>query len=475
MKFPDNFLIGGAIAANQVEGAYNEGGRGLSTIDMYKMEESGGHFELTIDEINDALKGDDYNYPKRRGIDFYHRYIEDLDLFEEMGFKILRLSIAWTRIYPNGDDCKPNQEGIDFYHNLFDEMLKRNIQPMVTICHFDTPLHLTLECNGWQSRKTLDCFNKYVETILDEYHDKVKYWLTFNELDAAIISPYLCSGILKEKTENIEFAKYQGLHHQLLGCAYASKYMHENYPDLKLGCMMTKNLKYAKTCKPEDNLTCLKETLESYTVNDVQVFGEYPYTIKKLWKKIGFNLKTEKNDLKILRENTVDFVSFSYYASLVTSYEKEDNLTNANLLVGEKNPYLETTEWGWQIDSIGLRYSLNQLYDRYRVPIFVAENGLGAVDNFENKKVHDQYRINYIKEHLKQLLLAIDDGVECFGYTYWGCIDCIAASTSQMKKRYGFIYVDQDDDGKGTLNRYRKDSFYWYQRVINSNGEYLDE
>ncbi len=476
MEFSKDFLIGGAFAANQVEGAYNEGGRGWSTIDMYKMETSGGHFELTMAEIQEALQGDAKDYPKRRGIDFYHRYLEDLDLFQEMGFKILRLSIDWTRIYPNGDDETPNREGIDFYHRLFDELLKRNIQPMVTLNHFDTPLNLTLTCNGWESRKTLDCFKRYVETVLDEYHEKVKYWLTFNELDAALISPYLCSGMLAEKTEDKKFGKYQGLHHQLLGCAYAAKYIHENYPELRLGCMMTKNLKYAKTCRPEDNLTCLQEVQMGCMVNDVQVFGEYPYYVKNPWKKAGFKLKTEPGDMEFLKNNTVDFVSFSYYASLVTSHDKSgDDPTNANLLVGEKNPYLKTTEWGWQIDPVGLRYSLNELYDRYKKPIFIAENGLGAVDHLIGNTVEDDYRIEYIRDHLKQVLYAIDDGVDCFGYTYWGCIDCIAASTSQMKKRYGFIYVDQDDEGNGSGNRYRKKSFDWYKKVIQTNGRSLFE
>ena len=322
----------------------------------------------------------------------------------------------------------------------------------ITLNHFDTPLHLTLTCNGWESRKTLQCFKRYVATVLDEYHEKVKYWLTFNELDAAIVSPYLCSGMLAEKTENKEFGRYQALHHQLLGCAYAAKYIHENYPDLRLGCMMTKNLKCAKTCKPEDNLTCLQEVQMGCFVNDVQIFGEYPYYIKNLWRKAGFELKTEPDDMNFLKNNTVDFVSFSYYASLVTSHDKTgSDTTNANLLVGEKNPYL------------------------YKKPIFIAENGLGAVDHLIGDTVEDDYRIVYIRDHLKQVLYAIDDGVDCFGYTYWGCIDCVAASTSQMKKRYGFIYVDQDDNGNGTKNRYRKKSFDWYKKVIQTNGRSLFE
>lgn len=478
MRFPAGFLIGGAFSANQVEGGCRDGGKGLSTADMFQYSPNvkGGNFELSLEEILEAQKdSEDKKYPKRRGIDFYNKYKDDIALFKEMGFNVLRLSISWTRIYPNGYEEEPNQEGLRFYHDLFDELLKNGIEPIVTLSHFEMPIHLSIHNNGWLDREVIGYFTKFVKTVVDEYNTKVKYWITFNEIDATIHIPFVGAGLIPEQIQDLEKSKYQALHHQFIANALSIKYIHDNYPKLKVGCMATKNLKYPSTCKPLDCLQFLHETIDDSMVVDVQVFGEYPYRIKRMWENKGINIKIEDNDEIVIKSNTVDFVSFSYYASLVTSYDKSDvDITNGNLLVGEKNPYLKQTPWGWQIDSVGLRYSLNQMYDRYKLPIFVAENGLGTIDKLEDGCVHDQYRIDYIKEHLKQLLLAIEDGVECFGYTYWGCIDCIAASTSQMKKRYGFIYVDQDDDGEGTLERIRKDSFFWYKKVIETNGEFLE-
>lgn len=478
MGFPKDFLIGGAFAANQVEGGCREGGKGLSTADMFHFDPrvKGGKFELSSEEIILAINdNNDEKYPKRRGIDFYHNYKNDIALFAEMGFKTLRLSISWPRIFPNGNDTIPNAEGIAFYHKIFDELLYYGIQPIVTLSHFEIPIQLSLDFNGWLDRKLIDYFVKFVKTVTDEYHDKVKYWMPFNEIDATIHIPFVGAGIIPDRVENIEKCKYQALHHQFVANALIIKYIHDTYKDLKVGCMATKNLKYPSTCKPLDCLTFLHETIDDAMVTDVQVFGEYPYRIRNYWKNNEITIQMKNGDKEIMLANTVDFVSFSYYASLITSYDKSNiDTTNSNLLVGEKNPYLEQTPWGWQIDPTGLRYSLNEMYDRYKLPIFVAENGLGMIDKLEDGYVHDSYRIDYIKQHLRALLLAIDDGVECFGYTYWGCIDCIAASTSQMSKRYGFIYVDQDDYGNGSKKRIRKDSFYWYKKIISSNGVDLD-
>ena len=479
MRFPDTFLIGGSVAANQYEGGCREGGRHLSTWDVFKFDPNvkGGQFTISYDDMLTAsFDTNDDLYPKRRGTDFYHRYKEDIALFAKMGFKVFRMSISWPRIFPTGEEDIPNQDGLNFYRSIFEELHKYNIEPLVTISHFDMPLDLSIKYNGWENHKLIDLYIKYASCLFDNFHDLVKYWITFNEIDATIHIPFVGAGINPEKCENLKQSLWQGLHHQFVAGARAIKYAHETYPDLKIGCMSTKNLKYAKTCKPEDNIQTIMETMEDASYTDVQAFGEYPYVLINKWKKEGIHIKMNEDEMIDLKQNVVDFISFSYYASLVTSADKDPNaLASANLLVGEKNPYLKQTEWGWQIDPVGLRYSLNQLYDRYKRPLFVAENGLGYNDIFENNTVHDTYRIEFIREHLKQVMIAInEDGVDCFGYTYWGCIDCVAGSTSQMKKRYGFIYVDQDDFGNGTKNRFPKDSFYWFKKVIASNGNDLD-
>lgn len=478
MSFPEGFLWGGAFAANQVEGGAREGGKGLSTADVFPREDrkKGGVFDRTYDQILQAAADpEDLKYPKRRGIDFYHRYREDIALFREMGFKALRFSISWSRIFPDGDEERPNEEGLAFYRSMICELKKNGIEPIVTLSHFEMPLHLCLKYNGWTDRRLIAYFVRFAETVFEAFHEEVKYWITFNEIDATVHIPLTGAGIVREKTENMEKACYQALHHQFVASAAVTKLAHEKYPGLQIGCMTTKNLKYPATCKPEDCMQWLKETAEDGFYTDVQVFGEYPYGIRNKWKKKGLEPEMKPEDAALLKENTVDFVSFSYYASLVVSEEgAKKEKVSANLLVGEKNPYLKQTPWGWQIDPVGLRFSLNQLYDRYRLPLFVAENGMGTLDQLEEETVCDDYRISYIREHIREMEKAIEDGVEVLGYTYWGCIDCISASTSEMSKRYGFIYVDQDDEGKGTLKRYKKKSFDWYKKVIASNGEDLE-
>ncbi len=478
MSFPEGFLWGGAFAANQVEGGAREGGKGLSTADVFPRgdRKKGGVFDRTYDQILQAAADpEDLKYPKRRGIDFYHRYREDIALFREMGFKALRFSISWSRIFPDGDEERPNEEGLAFYRSMICELKKNGIEPIVTLSHFEMPLHLCLKYNGWTDRRLIAYFVRFAETVFEAFHEEVKYWITFNEIDATVHIPLTGAGIVREKTENMEKACYQALHHQFVASAAVTKLAHEKYPGLQIGCMTTKNLKYPATCKPEDCMQWLKETAEDGFYTDVQVFGEYPYGIRNKWKKKGLEPEMKPEDAALLKENTVDFVSFSYYASLVVSEEgAKKEKVSANLLVGEKNPYLKQTPWGWQIDPVGLRFSLNQLYDRYRLPLFVAENGMGTLDQLEEETVCDDYRISYIREHIREMEKAIEDGVEVLGYTYWGCIDCISASTSEMSKRYGFIYVDQDDEGKGTLKRYKKKSFDWYKKVIASNGEDLE-
>jgi len=482
--FPEDFLWGGATAANQIEGAFDEDGKGLSTSDMaaYKdpyAEKSVNNFTFNVNsvELEEYLNNPDkYLFPKRWGINFYDNYKEDIALFAEMGFKTFRLSIAWPRIFPTGLEEEPNEAGLAFYDNVFDECKKHGIEPLVTMSHYEMPITLTQKYNGWVSRELIPLFVKYARTIFDRYKNKVRYWITFNEMNMNLNSLYTGAGTLEDKVDNVEEAAYQASHHQFLASALAVKLSHEMMPDAKIGCMINRIESYAKTCKPEDQLQALKADQINTFYPDVQVRGEYPNYMKRFFSENNINIKVEKEDNEILKEGTVDFVAFSYYMSHVTEDRPDAKELAGKLDSPIKNPYLELTQWDWPIDPIGLRISLNKMYDRYRIPLFLVENGIGARDVVtEDGKIHDPYRIDYIKKHILAMKEAIKDGVELMGYTTWGCIDLISCGTSQMSKRYGFIYVDQDDEGKGSLKRIPKDSFYWYKEVIASNGENLGE
>ncbi|PAE17672.1 beta-glucosidase [Virgibacillus sp. 7505] len=484
MTFSKDFLWGGAIAANQAEGAWNVDGRGMSVADVasyrsdLSLDDYEGHVAISSDVVQKAMDDPtDKYYPKRRGIDFYHHYKEDLALFAEMGFKALRVSIAWSRIFPTGEEQEPNEKGLEFYDNLFKEMKKYNIEPIVTLSHYEMPLALSVKYNGWVERKVIDDFVRFSNVCFNRYKDYVKYWLTFNEIDSINRHPFTTAGIIPDRCPEgkEEEQVYQALHHQFVASALVTKDCHEIIPGSQVGCMLTKLTTYPNTCKPEDVEITLKKNLQNYFYADVQVFGEYPrLTLKKLERK-GIHIQMEEGDLEILKENTVDYLSFSYYMSLTESVEDGLEKTAGNTVRGVKNPYLPATDWGWQIDPIGLKISLLELYDRYRLPLIIVENGMGAKDEVESDgSIHDDYRVNYFREHFRQMKEAVEEGVELFGYTSWGPIDIISAGTSQMSKRYGFIYVDQDDEGNGTLARKRKDSFYWYKKVIESNGEDLD-
>jgi len=484
--FPKDFLWGGAIAANQAEGAWNVDGKGMSVADVAKfkpnvdIKDYKTQWHTGLADIKEAMETKDtVYYPKRRGIDFYNRYKEDLALFRELGFKVLRVSIAWTRIFPNGYEDKPNQAGLEFYRSLFEEMKKNNIKPLVTLSHYEMPLYLVNEYDGWVSRDVMDMFIKFGKVVMKEYKDLVKYWLTFNEIDSIFRHPFTTAGIVEEKYANkkeAEEAIYQAFHHQFVASSIITKYCHEISPDAKVGCMVTRTLTYPETCNPEDILLAQKENRENLFSSDVQVFGEYPQHVLNYWKENNFNIIMKVGDLEILKKYPVDFVSFSYYMSRVVSINGEEKeKVSGNLSTGIKNPYLEISEWGWEIDPIGFRVALIDLYDRYRKPLFVVENGIGATDKVEeNGTISDDYRIQYFKSHFEQMNLAIKDGVDLMGYTSWGPIDIVSASTSQMSKRYGFIYVDADDYGKGTYKRLKKKSFYWYKKVIETNGEDLE-
>jgi 6-phospho-beta-glucosidase len=467
-NFPDGFLWGGAVAANQCEGAYLEDGKGLSIQDVTP---KGGLGIVTPEPTEDNMK--------LIGIDFYHRYKEDVKLFAEMGFKVFRTSIAWSRIFPNGDDATPNEKGLEFYDSLFDECLKYGIEPLVTVSHYETPLNLAKTYDGWKDRRLIGFYENYVRTIFTRYKDKVKYWLTFNEINSVVHAPFMSGGINTPK-ENLSTSDlYQAIHHELVASALATKIGHEIMPNAKIGCMVLGMPVYPLTPKPEDMIKTLERDRENLLFSDVHVRGKYPAYAKRLFKENNIQIKMEPGDEEILK-NTVDFVSFSYYMSICESTDPNQVAGKGNLLGGVPNPYLKASEWGWQIDPKGLRYILNTLFDRYEKPLFIVENGLGAVDQLVvdengNKTVNDDYRIQYLNDHLVQVAEAIEDGVEVMGYTTWGCIDVVSASTAELKKRYGFIYVDRNDDGSGTLERYKKKSFGWYKEVIATNGKSLVE
>lgn len=474
--FKEGFLWGGATAANQFEGGWNEGGKGASTADMMS---SGSH---TIPrEITPELEEGTY-YPNHKASDFYHHYKEDIALMAKMGFKVYRMSINWTRIYPKGIEEAPNEEGLAFYDAVFDELLKYDIEPLVTISHYELPFYLTQKYNGWASREVIAFYVQYCETIFKRYKEKVKYWLTFNEINCGMLplGNYMSLGILHEGTRDFTNqiddpqVRYQALHHQFVASAKAVKLGHEINPTFQIGCMIALMPSYPYTCHPNDMLKFQNHWQRvNYYCGDVQVRGEYPYYAKKLWADNGVSIAMEKNDLEILKEGCVDFYSFSYYMTNCVSFEDETSKVGGNLIEGIKNPHLETSDWGWQIDPQGLRYTLHELYARYQKPLMVVENGLGAVDVLKDNKVEDTYRIDYLKKHIESMRTAVEEGVDLIGYTPWGCIDLISASTGQMSKRYGFVYVDVDDRGEGTFKRYPKTSFEWYKKVIASNGEIL--
>ena len=469
MAFKKDFLWGGAVAANQCEGAYLEDGKGLSIQDV----------------MPKGIKGERTDFPtsdnmKLIGIDFYHRYKEDIKLFAEMGFKVFRTSIAWSRIFPKGDEHEPNEAGLKFYDDLFDECLKYGIEPLVTISHYETPLHLAKEYDGWLNRKMIGFYENYVRTIFERYKDKVTYWLTFNEINSILNSPFMSGAINTPKEELSESQLYQAIHHEMVASALATKIGHEINPNFKIGCMILSMPVYPLSPDPKDVICAMEEEHKHDMFTEIHVRGEYPGYMKRYMKEHHIHVEFAEGDEEILK-NTVDFISFSYYVSVCATADPEKNIRGeGNLLGGVPNPTLKASEWGWQIDPRGIRYMLNQFWDKYRKPLFIVENGLGAIDKLIEQPdgtftVNDDYRIEYMRDHLLQIEEAIKDGVEIIGYTSWGCIDLVSASTAELKKRYGFIYVDRNDDGSGTLSRYKKKSFYWYKKVIETNGEILKE
>ena len=464
MYFPKNFLWGGATAANQCVGAYLEDGKGLSIQDVLPK----GFKVITEEPTPDNLK--------LKGIDYYHRYKEDIKLFAGMGFKVYRFSIAWSRIFPTGEEAQPNEAGLKFYDDVIDECHKYGIEPLITISHYETPLALARKYNGWSNRIMIDLYLEYCQVLFERYKGKVKYWITFNEINSILHQPFVSGAILTPKAQLSNQQLYQAIHYELVASAKAVQLAHSIDPEYKVGSMILAVTIYPLTPNPDDIIEVMELDNEVYLFSDVQALGAYPYYAKRVFEEKGVQLEISDEDREALT-HTVDFVSFSYYSSNCAAADHSlGEPTGSNMVPTlKRNPYSKVSEWGWQIDPKGLRYSLIELYDRYRKPLMVVENGMGAKDVVEaDGSIHDPYRVEYFRQHISEMGKAIDEGVEMWGYTTWAPIDLISASTNQMSKRYGFIYVDQDDMGNGTLARSRKDSFYWYKKVIASNGEDLD-
>lgn len=493
--FPKSFLWGGATAANQYEGGFREGGKGINTSDTLT---SGSHTQPRRVTWKNPLTGetgstamsfsnttsflpegaqpaiiDGAYYPSHIATDFYHRYKEDIALMGEMGFKTFRMSMNWARIFPNGDDSMPNEEGLKFYDAVFDECKKYGIEPLVTLSHYETPIGLTIKYGGWKDRRCIDFFSLYAKTVFKRYKGKVKYWLTFNEINIMSMMPYMAGGII----DFSEQAKAQGAHNQFVASARAVKAAHEIDPEMKVGQMLAYVPIYTLTCDPADQIRALESQQKSLFFSDVQTGGQYPAYKWKEYERKGIKLDDCPEDYELLKQYSADFLSFSCYGSnTITTHSELAEDTGGNFAMGVKNPYLKTNAWGWSIDPACIRLACNTLYDRYHKPVWIVENGIGwddqkGLDGF----VHDDYRIDYLRQNIKSMDDAINiDGVDLMGYTMWGCIDLVSAGTGEMKKRYGFVYVDRDDEGNGTLNRSRKDSFYWYKKVIASNGVSLD-
>ena len=476
--FKENFLWGGAVAANQCEGAWDVDGKGVSTADLC----TGGSVNETR-RITTKVEDGTF-YPSHEAIDFYHHYEEDIALFAEMGFRCFRFSIAWTRIFPTGMEDEPNEQGLAFYDRVLDCCKAHNIEPLVTISHYEMPYALVEKYNGWAGREVIGLYEKFCKAIFTRYQDKVKYWLTFNEINSSVMpfGAVLNTGTIRgyegpvNQVPDNKQERYQALHHMFVASAKVVKYAHEHYPQFSIGDMNIFATSYPLTPDPDDVLENQQHmNMMNWFCSDVQVRGEYPFYAKRFFAENGIEIHKEDGDDLILKEGTVDFYTFSYYMSNCITVHEGVETAGGNIIGGCANPYLKASDWGWQIDPKGLRYSLNEIYARYGLPMMVVENGLGAYDKIEaDGTIHDDYRIDYLRQHIQQMREAVLDGVDLMGYTPWGCIDLISASTGEMAKRYGFIFVEKYDDGSGDYSRRKKESFYWYKKVIDSNGENLD-
>lgn len=476
MTLPKDFLWGGALAAHQFEGGWNEAGKGPSVVDVMT---AGAHGVPR--QITETIEESKF-YPNHEAIDFYHRYKEDIAMFAEMGLKCLRTSIGWSRIFPKGDEAEPNEAGLQFYDDVFDELLKHGIEPVITLSHFEMPLHLAREYGGFRSRKVAEYFAKFAEVCFNRYKEKITYWMTFNEINNKMdvnnpLFLWTNSGVSIKEGENAKEIMYQAGHHELLASAWAVAKGKEINPDFQIGAMVSHVPIYPYSSNPEDVMLAEEYMRQRYFFPDVQVRGYYPSYALKEFEREGYQIPFEEGDEESLRKGKVDYLGFSYYMSTtVKSDAVSDNdgdIVNGALPHGVDNPYIKSSDWGWSIDPTGLRYTLNRFYDRYQIPLFIVENGFGAIDQVEEDgSIHDPERIQYLASHIEALKKAIEyDGVDLIGYTPWGIIDIVSFTTGEMKKRYGMIYVDRDNEGNGSMKRLKKDSFTWYQNVIATNGE----
>ncbi len=476
MTLPKDFLWGGALAAHQFEGGWNEAGKGPSVVDVMT---AGAHGVPR--QITETIEEDKF-YPNHEAIDFYHRYKEDIAMFAEMGLKCLRTSIGWSRIFPKGDEAEPNEAGLQFYDDVFDELLKHGIEPVITLSHFEMPLHLAREYGGFRSRKVAEYFAKFAEVCFNRYKDKVTYWMTFNEINNKMdvnnpLFLWTNSGVSVKEGENAKEVMYQAGHHELLASAWAVAKGKEINPAFQIGAMVSHVPIYPYSSNPEDVMLAEEYMRQRYFFPDVQVRGYYPSYALKEFEREGYHIPFEEGDEESLRKGKVDYLGFSYYMSTTvksdTVSDHNGDIVNGALPHGVNNPYIKSSDWGWSIDPTGLRYTLNRFYDRYQIPLFIVENGFGAIDQVEEDgSIHDPERIQYLASHIEALKKAIEyDGVDLIGYTPWGIIDIVSFTTGEMKKRYGMIYVDRDNEGNGSMKRLKKDSFTWYQNVIATNGE----
>ncbi|KIL16840.1 6-phospho-beta-glucosidase [Bacillus sp. I-2] len=476
MTLPKDFLWGGALAAHQFEGGWNEAGKGPSVVDVMT---AGAHGVPR--QITETVEEDKF-YPNHEAIDFYHRYKEDIAMFAEMGLKCLRTSIGWSRIFPKGDEAEPNEAGLQFYDDVFDELLKHGIEPVITLSHFEMPLHLAREYGGFRSRKVAEYFAKFAEVCFNRYKDKVTYWMTFNEINNKMdvnnpLFLWTNSGVSVKEGENAKEVMYQAGHHELLASAWAVAKGKEINPAFQIGAMVSHVPIYPYSSNPEDVMLAEEYMRQRYFFPDVQVRGYYPSYALKEFEREGYHIPFEEGDEESLRKGKVDYLGFSYYMSTTvksdTVSDHNGDIVNGALPHGVDNPYIKSSDWGWSIDPTGLRYTLNRFYDRYQIPLFIVENGFGAIDQVEEDgSIHDPERIQYLASHIEALKKAIEyDGVDLIGYTPWGIIDIVSFTTGEMKKRYGMIYVDRDNEGNGSMKRLKKDSFTWYQNVIATNGE----
>lgn len=473
-------LWGGATAASQYEGGWNEGGKGLDTQDCrpYLKRTSNATTTtrlLTKDVVAQAKVSNESFYPFRKGSDGYHRTEEDIALLKELGLDIYRFSISWSRLFPNGDELKPNQEGIRYYDKIIKSLHDAGIKIFLTMNHYAIPLHLVEAYGGWTNRKLIDFYVRFAKTVFENWGEYIDYYLPFNEINAGYFSPYNGVGLIKPENEAYDQSLvFQSLHHQFVASAKVIELGHSMVRG-QFGCMVACFCYYPYSCSPEDNMKMVtEENTNTWFCADVLTRGKYPSYMTRFFEERGIEFEITKEDEELLFNNTADFVSFSYYQSSVVSCEEKEK-TAGNLVVSTKNPYLKATEWGWQIDPIGLRVTLNKVYDRYQKPVFISENGMGNRDVLEpDFTVHDDYRIEYLKEHFEQIEEAIKDGVDLIGYIMWGIIDIVSAGSCEMEKRYGVVYVDADNLGNGTYNRYKKDSFAWYQNFIKEKRESVD-